>query len=96
MTIEPDEFQDRLRALLGLHSPEFTDEQLARMADRYQLCTGKERWDVRQYAGRSGIGAREYRVMRGTGVQDVYRSAERGRADAVGAALNALESESKS
>jgi hypothetical protein len=98
MPIEVYEFQDRLRALLGVQSVgvEFTDEELARMADRYRLCAGKERWDVRQYVGRTGVGAREYRVMRGTGVQDVYRSAERVHADAVGAALNALESQGKS
>ena len=95
MTIEPDEFQGRLRALLGVQSLEFTDEELARMADRYRLCTGKERWDVRQYAGRAGMGAREYRVMRGTGVEHVYRSVQRAQADAVGAALNALELEGK-
>ncbi len=96
MTIEPYEFPGRLRACLGGQGVEFTDEELARMADRYRLCTGKERWDVRQHVGRTGVGAREYRVVRGTGVQDVYRSTERGQADAVGAALNALESEGKS
>ncbi|HEV2749991.1 MAG TPA: hypothetical protein VGV12_05640 [Gemmatimonadales bacterium] len=96
MTIEPNDFQGRLRTLLGLHSLAFTDEELARMADRYGSCTGKDPWDVRQYAGRAGMGAREYRVMRGTGVGDIYRSRERAQADAVGAALNALESEVKS
>ncbi len=96
MTIEPYEFPGRLRARLGGQGVEFTDEELARMADRYRLCAGKERWDVRQYVGRTGVGAREYRVVRGTGVQDVYRSTERGQADAVGAALNAVESEGKS
>jgi hypothetical protein len=95
MTIESGEFQGRLRVLLGLYSLEFSDEELARMADRYRVCAGKERWDVRQYAGRTGIGAREYRVLRGTSIEDVYRSTERVQADAVGAALNALELEDK-
>lgn len=96
MTIEPYAFPGLLRARLGVQGVEFTDEGLARMADRYRLCGGKDRWDVRQYVGRSGVGAREYRVMRGTGVQYVYCSAERGQADAVSAALNALELESAS
>jgi hypothetical protein len=95
MTSELNEFQARLRVLLGLRSMELTDEELARMADRYRMCTGKERWDVRQYAGRTGIGTREFRVMRGTSIEDVYRSTQRVQADAVGAALNALEAEDK-
>lgn len=93
MTLDPSEFQSRLRALLGSESVELTDEQLARMADRYRLCPGKERWGVRQYAVPTGIGAREFRVMRGTGIEDVYRSTQRLQADAVGEALNALEAE---
>jgi hypothetical protein len=95
MTIESDEFQNRLRVLLGLYSLEFTDAELARLEDRYRLSAGKERWDVRQYARRTGIGAREFRVLRGTGNDEVYRSTERIQADAVGAALNALEAEEK-
>lgn len=93
MTIEPHEFQSRLRILLGLRSMELTDDALARIADRYRLCLGKEPWDVRQYAGHTGVGAREFRVMRGTRIEDVYRSTQRAEADAVGAALNALEAE---
>ena len=38
----------------------------------------------------------EYRVVRGTSVQDVFRSAERLQADAVGTALNELEAEQRS
>ena len=41
---------------------------------------------------RTGVGAREYRVVRGKDIRDVFRSAERVRAVAVGAALNELES----
>ena len=96
MTIEPYGFPSLFRARLVVQGVDFTDEELARMADRYRLCAGKNRWDVRQYVGRSGVGAREYRVMRDKGVQEVYRSAERGIADAVSAALNALESEGES
>jgi len=42
-----------------------------------------------------GVGAREYRVVRGGSVQDVFRSAERVRAAAVGTALNELESQDR-
>jgi hypothetical protein len=95
MTIEPDDFRSRLRALLGLQGAVFTDQELSHVADYYPRCRGKEHWDVRQYVGPTGmgVGAREYRVMRGTSVQDVFRSAERARAAAVGTALNELESQ---
>jgi hypothetical protein len=93
VTIESDEFQSRLRVLLGLYSLEFTDQELARLEDQYRLSAGKEPWDVRQYARSAGVGAREFRVMRGTGNHEVYRSTQRVQADAVGAALNALEAE---
>ncbi len=39
------------------------------------------------------VGAREYRVVRGSSTQDVYRSTERGHASAVRSALNELESQ---
>jgi len=48
---------------------------------------------VREYASVTGIGAREYRVVRGTSTLDVYRSTERNHASAVQAALNELESQ---
>jgi len=48
---------------------------------------------VREYASGSGVGAREYRVVRGTSTVDVYRSTEREHASAVRAALNELESQ---
>src|SRR5439155_26121803 len=44
----------------------------------------------------TGVGAREYRVVRGSSIEDVYRSAERVRAAAVGTALNELESQERS
>ncbi|SRR6266581_5724530 len=96
MTIDPRDFQSRLSVLLGVQGAELTDEELARMAERYRQCAGKDRWDVRQYVGRAAAGAREYRVIRGTSIQDVYRSAQRRHAEAVGTALNDLESEGES
>jgi hypothetical protein len=92
MTIEPDDLQSRLRVLLGLQGAVFTDEELSHTAECYARCRGKERWDVREYVRRTGVGAREYRVVRGSSIEDVYRSAERARAAAVGTALNELES----
>ena len=92
MTIEPDDLQSRLRVLLGLQGAVFTDEELSHTAECYARCRGKERWDVREYVRRTGVGAREYRVVRGSSIEDVYRSVERARAAAVGTALNELES----
>ncbi len=95
MTFEPGDFQSRVRTLLGLQGAVLTDQELSQMADSYPRCRGKEHWDVRQYVGHKGmgVGAREYRVVRGGSVQDVFRSAERVRAAAVGTALNELESQ---
>ena len=96
MTIAPEDFQSRLRTLLGLREVVLTDDELSQMADSYPRCAGKGPWDVRQYVARGGAGAREYRVVRGTSVQDVYRSIERLQADAVGTALNEFEAEERS
>lgn len=87
------DFQDRLRALLGLQDIVLTDAELTRTAARYPRCRGIERWEVREYARPTGPGAREYRVVRGSRPEDVYRSVERERAIAVGTALNQLESQ---
>ena len=92
MTIEPEDLQSRLRVLLGLQGVVVTDEELSHVADCYPRCTGTEHWGVRQYVRRTGVGAREYRVVRGSSIEDVYRSVERARAAAVGTALNELES----
>jgi hypothetical protein len=95
-TIAPNnEFQSRLRVLLGVRGAVLTDQELSHMADSYPRCRGREQWDVRQYVRHTetGVGAREYRVVRGTSVQDVFRSAERVRAAAVGTALNELEAQ---
>lgn len=92
MAIEPNHIESRLRDLLGLHGTVLTDEELSLTADGYARSQGKERWDVRQYVRRGGPGAREYRVVRGSSAQHVYRSADWDRAVAVGSALNELES----
>jgi hypothetical protein len=92
VTIEPEDLRSRLRVLLGLQGAVFTDEELSHTAECYARCRGKERWDVREYVRRTGLGAREYRVVRGSSIEDVYRSVERARAAAVGTALNELES----
>jgi len=95
MIIEPNDFQSRLRVLLGLQGAGLTDEELSHMAERYPRCRWKEHWDVREYARRTGVGAREYRVVRSSSIEDVYRSAERVRAAAIGTALNELESQER-
>jgi hypothetical protein len=96
MTIEPSDFQSRLRILLGLRGTVLTDEELSHTEECYSRSHGKGYWDVREYAGRRGVGAREYRVVRGSNIDDVYRSAERAQAAAVGTALNELESQERS
>jgi predicted nucleotidyltransferase component of viral defense system len=76
-----------------LQGTTLTAEELSQVRERYQRCRGKDLWDVREYASVSAVGAREYRVVRGSSTQDVYRSSERNHATAVRAALNELESE---
>ncbi|MBI4420028.1 MAG: hypothetical protein HY560_04315 [Gemmatimonadetes bacterium] len=95
MIIEPSDFRSRVRLLLAQQGAGVTEEELSQMAARYPRCVGKEQWDVREYARRTGLGAREYRVVRGSSVQDVYCSTERGSAAAVRTALNELESTEK-
>lgn len=93
MTVAPGDFRNRVQTLLELDGTVLTDSQLSRMAERYPRCGGKEHWDVREYARHSRLGGREYRVVRGTSIQDVYASDERPSATAVRTALNELESE---
>src|SRR5437899_7721563 len=85
-------FPKRLRAHVELDGASLTAEELSHVGECYPRCRGKDHWDVREYASVAGIGAREYRVVRGTSTQDVYRSSERDHASAVRAALNELES----
>jgi len=91
MTAVAGDFRTQLRALVELQGAVLTDAELSHMAESYPRCPGKEHWDVREYARASTAGAREYRVVRGSSVQDVYRSVERVRATAVRTALNDLE-----
>ncbi len=70
-----------------------TAEELSHVGECYPRCRGKEHWDVREYSSVTALGAREYRVVRGSSTQDVYRSTERGHATAVREALNELESQ---
>jgi hypothetical protein len=90
--ISPGAFP-RVAERLELEGTVLTGTELARLAERYVGCPGTEPWGVREYA-RGGVrGAREYRVVRGTGIQDVFTSDVRASAAAVRMALNELESE---
>jgi hypothetical protein len=91
--IEPDDLRSRLRVLLGLQGVALNEKEFSSLVERYPRCSGTAHWEVREYARRSGLGAREYRVVRGGGVQDVYCSTERSGADAVRAVLDDLESQ---
>ena len=93
VTVAPGDFRDRVRVLLELQGTVLTEQELSHIADRYPRCGGKGAWDVRAYARRSGMGAREYRVVRGGSVQDVYCSAEPVNAAAVRQALNEMETQ---
>ena len=93
MSNEPSDFPSRFRAHVELQGAILTPEELSHVGECYPRCRGKDHWDVREYARVTGIGAREYRVVRGTSTLDVYRSTEREHASAVQAALNELESQ---
>src|SRR2546422_423319 len=93
MSTESSDFPNRLRAHVELQGASLTAEELSHVGECYPRCRGKDHWDVREYASVAGIGAREYRVVRGTSTQDVYRSSKRDHASAVRAALNELESQ---
>ena len=91
MTVESGGFRSRVESLLEREGVVLTDRELTRMAERYPRCRGRDAWDVREYARSARPGAREYRVMRGTSVEDVYASVERATASAVRTALNELD-----
>jgi len=93
MSNEHSDFPNRFRAHVELQGAILTPEELSHVGECYPRCRGKDHWDVREYARVTGIGAREYRVVRGTSTVDVYRSTEREHASAVQAALNELESQ---
>lgn len=88
----PPDFGHRLSALMKRDGAALTADELSHVEQCLPQCRGKEHWEVREYARPTGLGAREYRVVRGSRAQDVYRSAERVRAAALRAALNELES----
>ena len=92
MSFESKDFPSLLRAHVELQGAILTPEELSHVRECYPRCRGKDQWDVREYASVGAIGAREYRVVRGSSTQDVYRSTERGHASAVRSALNELES----
>ena len=91
MSIESSDFPSRLRAHVELQGAILTAAELSHVGECYPRCRGKDHWDVREYASVTGVGAREYRVVRGTSTLDVYRTTEREHASAVRAALNELE-----
>lgn len=101
MIVPQGDFRQRVQTLLELDGTKLTESELSRMAERYPRCAGKEHWDVREYARQRTagprdyrrLGAREYRVVRGNGIQEVYASDERSTATAVRAALNELEAQ---
>jgi len=93
MNIEASDFPSLLRAHVELQGTILTAEELSQIGERYARCRGKDLWDVREYASGTPFGAREYRVVRGSSTQDIYRTTERGHAAALRAALNGLESQ---
>ena len=93
MSIEASDFPSRLRAHVQLQGATLTEAELSHLGACYPGCAGTGQWDVRAYARVAPVGTREYRVMRGSSIYDVYRSTEPERAAAVRTALNELESQ---
>ena len=91
MSTESVDLPTLLRAHVHLQGAPLTEHELSKLWATYLGYGGTGRWQVREYVRVTGLGAREYRVVRGTSIPDVYRSLERGRADAVEMALNELE-----
>lgn len=91
MIVAPAELRHRVQTLLELDGTILTEPELARMVEHYPRCEGKEVWDVREYARHNRLGGREYRVVRGASIQDVFASGERSSATAVRTALNEME-----
>ena len=91
--IPVEDFRRRVQQLLELDGTILTEGELVRLTERYAGSRGTEPWDVREYAHYSHLGAREYRVVRGTHIQEVYATDRRASATAVRTALNELESE---
>lgn len=92
MRIESAELQNRLRSQVELEGAVLTEDELSHVAESYARCGGSGPWALREYARGAAVGAREYRVVRGSSVRDVFCSVDRDRAVAVQTALNVLES----
>jgi hypothetical protein len=95
MGIGSIDFRTLLRAHVYVQGLILTEDDLSKLGSCYLGYGGAGRWEVREYVRVSGGGPREYRVVRGISIRDVYRCAERGRANIVATALNELETESE-
>jgi len=71
MSIEASDFPSRLRAHVELQGANLTEDELSHLGAHYPRCAGTGQWGVREYARVTGVGAREYRVVRGSSIQDV-------------------------
>lgn len=92
MSIGSIDFATLLRAHIYVQGLILTEDDLSKLGSCYLGDGGTGRWEVREYVRVTGGGPREYRVVRGGSLRDVYRCAERGRANIVATALNELES----
>src|SRR2546422_11147579 len=93
MSIESSDFPSRLRAHVELQGASLSAAELSHLGECYPRFRGNEHWDVREDASAMGIGAREYRVVRGTSTLDAYRTTQGEQATGVRAALNELRSQ---
>jgi hypothetical protein len=91
MSIGSIDFPTLLRAHVYVQGLILTEDDLSKLGSCYLGYGGAGRWEVREYVRITGGGPREYRVVRGVSIRDVYRCAERGRADIVATVLNELE-----
>ena len=93
MTLSSQDFRRRIQQLLELDGTMLTEGELSRLTERYAACRGAEPWDIRTYARPASVGAREYRVVRGTHILEVFATEVLANATAVRTALNEMESE---
>ena len=56
MSLEPSDFQSRLRALAQVQGVVLTEEELSAMAECYRQ--RREPWDLREYVRPTKVGAR--------------------------------------
>jgi len=91
MSIGSIDFPTLLRAHVYVQGLILTEDDLSKLGSCYLGYGGAGRWEVREYVRVTGGGPREYRVVRGVSIRDVYRCAELGRANIVATALNELE-----